>query len=162
MTSGSPPGGPGSPLEPAYLPSTSATTVALGGERLREMARDMAKEMEGRRRHVTRTVAVGLGVSVALATVFACASVGGVGVYLLAVALIGATLGMSVSVATLALSTAAVEVFVRLHWNRLAKSHGLDANMAAVALEEARASLYEEEKARLEAFQGWQKPRLKP
>ncbi len=141
------------------LPMTSTTTVALGGERLQQLAREIAREMEGRRRSVTRTVAIALGVAVAVAVIGACASFGGVGFYLLAVAVIASTLGISVSVATLALSTAAVEAFVRLHWRRLAASYGFDPQMAAIALEEARTSLYEEEKARIEAFQGRQKPR---
>jgi hypothetical protein len=144
------------------LPSTSMTTVALGGERLHQMAKEMAKDMEGRRRDITRGGAVVVGVGVAVATIGACAVVGGVGVYLVAVAFIAVVLGISVSVAALALSTAAVEAFVRLHWSRLARSHGLDDDVAARALEEARDALYEEERARIEAVQARQKPRRGP
>ena len=164
MSSGRRPGSPADAASPSdeaqrAPPMTSTTTVALGGDRLRATAVEVALEMERRIRDVTRTGAVGVGVVVTLATVAVAANVGGPGLYLFIVLLIGAALGISASVATLALSTVLVEGFSRVHWRRLANSYGLDAATAAIALEDARTQLYEQERARLEALQARQKPR---
>ena len=141
---------------PDVFPSTSATTSALGGERMREMAFEMALEMERRRQQVVRGGAIAVGVGIAAVTVSVCAAIGGVGAYLFPVLLIGASLGISVALATLALSTAAVEAVVRLHWHRVARQYGLDAGMASQALEDARTRLYNEDRARLESLQARQ------
>ena len=121
--------------------SSSATPGGVPAEGRARVALELAFELEGKRQHLTRTAALGVGAGVAFAVLLGAGLVGVTGSFLALSCMIAATLGVSSAVASLAVSSVLSEVCVRLHFHSLARQLGISAHEARRAFEEASALL---------------------
>jgi hypothetical protein len=124
------------------VPSTSAALVAVAGPDRRSLAADVALDLERARRLVLRVLFGTMGGVIAGVTVGLSLAVFGFGPLLGLVFVLAATLGVSLTLATAALTGTAVDALARVHWRRVAlRQYGLDASTAEQALEDARLRL---------------------
>ena len=133
------------------LPSTPCALVAVGGDDRRSLATDVALDLERAKQRLLNTVFGTMAVAVTGATVFGSVAVFGVGPVLCLVFVLAATLGVSLTLATAALTGTALDVAGRVYWRRVARRYGLDPDVAEQALEDARLRLQEQDAARVVA-----------
>jgi hypothetical protein len=124
------------------MPSTSAALVAVARDDRRSLAAEVALDLERARRIVLRVVFGTMAGVVAGVTVGLSLSVFGFGPLLGLVFVLAATMGVSLTLATAALTGTAIDAIARVHWRRVAcRQYGLDASAAEQALEDARQRL---------------------
>jgi hypothetical protein len=135
----------------SLLPSTSCGLVAVDDEDRRSLAADVALDLERAKQRLLNTVFGTMAVGVTGVTVVVSVSVFGLGPLLCLVFVLAATLGVSLTLATAALTGTALDVAGRVYWARVARRYGLDPAVAEQALEDARLRLQQQEMARVAA-----------
>jgi hypothetical protein len=132
-----------------FLPSTPCALVAVGVDDRRSLATDLAVDLERAKQRLLNTVFGAMAVAVTGATVVISLSVFGFGPLLCLVFVLAATLGVSLTLATAALTGTALDVAGRFYWRRIARRYGLDDAVAEQTLEAARLRLQEQDVARV-------------
>ncbi|MBM4283114.1 MAG: hypothetical protein FJ137_20960 [Deltaproteobacteria bacterium] len=132
-------------------PSTPCALVAVGGDDRRSLATDVALDLERDKQRLLNTVFGTMAVAVTSATVFKSVEVFGVGPILCLVFVLAATLGVSLTLATAALTGTALDIAGRVYWRRVARRYGLNPEVAEQVLEDARLQLQAQDAARVVA-----------
>lgn len=141
----------GPPVE-RRLPATSAAPVSLeagDGRTHFAMARELAVELEGRRRSLTLGGSLLMIPATAGATLAISAAVGVSGFWLPVCALAGLTIGLSISTVAMAVSNLIGGALVRHRYLRQARALGLSDERVEEAWREAERELDERSRARL-------------
>lgn len=134
------------------LPATSAALPALaagGGRSSLVAAREMAADLEGRRRSLTLGGSLLVIPATACATLGVSAAVGVSGFWLPVCALAGLTIGLSLSTVTMAISNVLGLAAVRRHFYRQARALGLSDAHVEEAWRAAEDELEARSRARL-------------
>jgi hypothetical protein len=140
------------------VPTTPCGLVAIQSEDRRSLAVDVAIEIELAKERFLAAVFGTMSLAVTGVTIVGGVSVFGIGPLLCLVFVLAATLGVSLTLATAALTGTALDAAGRLYWRRVAARYGLDPEGAEGALEDARQQLQALEAKRVAAARnaaGW-------